>query len=149
MPVTPFHLGPGLLAKGLAPTSVSLTAFTLANVVIDAESIVNLVAGRFPIHAELHTLLGALVAGLASGGAVALAGRRWKRPTWAWRPALTGGVLGGLGQTLLDAVMHADLQPLLPFTEVNPVLRAVDLGTLHLACVVVGIMGGILWAWRH
>lgn len=37
--------------------------------------------------------------------------------------------------------MHADLRPLLPVSEANPLLGAVDLGLLHVACVVSGAVG--------
>ena len=36
MPFTPFHFGPGLLGKGLAPRSYSWSAFVAINVVIIA-----------------------------------------------------------------------------------------------------------------
>lgn len=143
MPVTPFHLGPGLLLKGLAPGRVSLSAFVLANVVIDAESVVNLLAGRSPVHATFHTLAGAMIAGAACGGLVAWVGRRRAATSAEWRtgPALAGGLLGGLGQTGLDAIMHADLRPFLPVSEANPLLGIIDLGLLHLTCVLVGALG--------
>ncbi|PAP77649.1 hypothetical protein [Rubrivirga marina] len=143
MPVTPFHFGPGLLLKGLAPSRVSLAAFVLANVVIDAESVVNLLAGRSPVHATFHTLAGATIAGAACGALVAWVGRRRGAASAEWRagPALVGGVLGGLGQTGLDAIMHSDLRPFLPVSAANPLLGAVDLDLLHLACVVTGVVG--------
>jgi hypothetical protein len=153
VPVTPFHLGPGLLLKGLAPDRVSLAAFVLANVVIDAESLVNLLAGRSPVHATLHTLAGAVIVGAACGALVAGVGRRRASASAEWRagPALAGGLLGGLGQTALDAVMHADLRPFQPVTDVNPLWGGVDLHLLHLACVVAGAIGlavlGVRW-WR-
>jgi hypothetical protein len=37
MPVTPLHLGVGLLGKGLLPRAVSLTAFAASQVAIDVE----------------------------------------------------------------------------------------------------------------
>ena len=151
MPVTPFHFGPGVMLKAALPRRVSLTAFVAANVVIDAESVVNLLAGRWPVHAALHTLVGALAVGLAAGFAVAAVGRwrRWRGAEWALPAALTGGVLGGLGQTLLDAVMHADLRPFLPLTDANPLLRIVALDVLHSACLLAGFVGvaGIGWRW--
>ena len=63
--------------------------------------------------------------------------------------AVAGGLLGGLGQTLLDAVMHADLRPLWPVVSANPLLRVVDVGTLHLACVAAGVLGLALWGARR
>ena len=148
MPVTPFHFGPGLLLKGLAPRSISLSAFVLANVVIDAESVVNLLMGRAPVHASLHTVVGSVLVGVMSGVVVTWFGRvrNARSAETAAGPALAGGVLGGLGQSLLDAIMHVDLRPFLPLSEVNPLLRAMDLGTLHAACVGAGVLGlALLW----
>ena len=151
MPITPFHLGPGALLKAALPQRVSLTAFVAANVVIDSESVVNLLAGRWPVHAELHSLLGALMVGIAAAVSVAGLGRwrGWRGAEWALPSALAGGVLGGLGQTLLDAVMHADLRPLVPFTEANPLLRIVALDVLHGVCLAAGLAGiaGLAWRW--
>ena len=146
MPVTPFHLGPGLLVKAVAPRHVSFTAFTVANVLIDLESVVNLLVGRQPVHAALHALPGALAVGVGAGVAVAVVARRtrWARASLGMRPALFGGVLGGLCQTALDAVMHRDLLPLWPFSDANPWLGAVSLDTLHLACVVAGAVGAVV-----
>lgn len=146
MPVTPYHFGPGLLIKALAPRHVSFTAFVVANVVIDLESVVNLIAGRSPVHATLHTLVGALIVGTLSGWATAVIAKRLgsTRPSLAMQPALVGGVLGGLGQTVLDAIMHRDLLPLLPFSAANPILRVVDLGVLHAACMVTGLVGTVV-----
>ena len=153
MPVTPFHLGPGVLAKAAAPQAVSFVAFTAANVAIDVESVVNLLLGRFPVHAALHTLGGALAVGALAGWAVGAVGRwrGWSSAEWRPRPALVGGLLGGVSQTALDAVMHADLAPFAPVTDANPLLRVVGLDALHLACVVAGVLGLMgLWLrqWR-
>ena len=153
MPVTPFHLGPGVLAKAVAPRAVSFVAFTVANVAIDVESVVNLFLGRSPVHAALHTLGGALAVGALAGWAVGAVGRwrGWTSAEWRSQPALAGGLLGGLSQTALDAIMHADLAPLAPVTDANPLLRVVGLDVLHLACVVTGALGlAGLWLrqWR-
>jgi uncharacterized membrane protein YsdA (DUF1294 family) len=143
VPVTPFHFGPGLLLKAAAPRRVSLTAFVLANVVIDVESAVNLMAGRMPVHATLHTFVVAPVLGLAVGVLVHVLARagRWRGPETALGPALAGGWLGGFTHVVLDGVMHRDIRPFWPFTDANPLLRVVDLRTLHLVCVAVGALG--------
>ena len=46
MPFTPFHFGPGAALHALAPRHVSFMAFCGTNVLIDVESLVNLVTGR-------------------------------------------------------------------------------------------------------
>ncbi|HYE58322.1 MAG TPA: hypothetical protein VD948_07435, partial [Rhodothermales bacterium] len=70
MPATPFHIGLGLLLKGAAPARLSLAAFVLTNVVIDVESVTNLITGRTPVHATLHTFVVAPVLGLVVGAVV-------------------------------------------------------------------------------
>ena len=151
MPVTPYHVGPGVLLKAVAPRTVSLTAFVGANVVIDVESVVNLLTGRFPVHATLHTVGMALAVGLAVGLGTAWVGRwrRWRGPEGATGPALLGGALGGLSHSLLDGIMHADIRPFLPLTADNPLYRVVGLDVLHGACVVAGVVGAGVLAWRR
>jgi len=61
MPVTAFHLGPALVAKGLTRNHFSIGTFALVQVVIDTEAIYNIVLGRWPVHTTLHTMLGATV----------------------------------------------------------------------------------------
>lgn len=150
MPVTPFHFGPGLLLKAAAPRAVSFSAFAAANVAIDVESLVNLLTGRYPVHATLHTFAASLLVGVLAGGAVGLFGR-WRRtrsPEFLPRPALTGGLLGGMSHPFLDGIMHGDIRPFLPLTEENPLYRLVGLDALHSACVVAALLGTVVLAWR-
>lgn len=149
MPVTPYHVGPGVLLKAVAPRAVSLTAFIGANVAIDVESVVNLLAGRFPVHATLHTVGVALAVGLGVGVGIAWVGhwRRWRGAEWSTAPALLGGALGGVSHSLLDGIMHADIRPFLPLTADNPLYRVVGLDVLHGACVAAGVVGTGVLAW--
>ena len=151
MPVTPFHFGPGLFAKALAPRSVSMTAFGAANVLIDTESVVNLVTGRTPVHALLHTFPVASAVGVAAGLLVALIGRALRRATgseWSLRPALFGGILGGASHPLFDGLMHPDICPFLPLSGANPLLGLVGLDLLHALCAGAGAAGLAVLSWR-
>jgi membrane-bound metal-dependent hydrolase YbcI (DUF457 family) len=49
-----------------------------------------------------------------------------------------------LGHVIPDAIMHSDVRPLAPFSDENPFLGAVSLGSLHLALVVMGVLA-IAW----
>jgi membrane-bound metal-dependent hydrolase YbcI (DUF457 family) len=139
-----------LLLKAAAPRAVSFSAFVAANVVIDVESLINLISGRYPVHAELHTFVASLLVGALVGGIIGLFGR-W-RPTqsteWSLGPALVGGVAGGVSHPFLDGIMHGDIQPFLPATAENPLYRMVELETLHGACAAAGLLGAVLLAWR-
>ncbi len=55
MPITPFHLGPGLLIKTAVPKGFSLSAFASVQVAIDIEVIVNVARGHDPLHGFFHT----------------------------------------------------------------------------------------------
>lgn len=155
MPVTPFHVGVGILFKGAAPRRVSLLSFVASQVVIDLESGYHLLRGDWPVHRALHTFALAIPVGLATGAVVWYAGRHLKRLRDRWPhefgllPALLAGGLGGATHPLLDGVMHDDIRPLMPFAADNPFHHAIGLGTLHLLCVGCAVLGGVLWALRR
>jgi hypothetical protein len=167
MPVTPFHFGPGLLIKSLIPGRFSFAAFIATQVVIDVETIYWILRDAWPVHRVLHTLPGGALAGALVACATApllppLA--RWlakRLPSIAGvvraRPhhlaaesrmgaALLGGLIGGVSHALLDGVMHLDIQPFRPLTTSNPLLNAVSLPALHLACTAAGALGLLLIA---
>jgi hypothetical protein len=141
MPITPFHFGPGAALHALAPRHVSFLAFCAANVVIDVESLYNLVYRREPVHAFLHTYVGAT---LVWGGLAALFWLALRLPAIAERIRLTlrqvalGALLGAYSHVLLDSVMHVDIQPLQPLSAANALHRIVSLSALHWSCVAAG-----------
>jgi hypothetical protein len=159
MPFTPFHFGPGLLVKGLAPARFSWAAFAATQVVIDCETLYYMAHREYPIHRDLHTFVGATVAGLGTSGM--LLGIRQLVPGLVRRTEdsvasirseistlgiLAGGIIGGVSHPLLDGLMHPDIRPFAPWTDANPLLGAVGLGALHLGCVVAGLIGlMLLW----
>jgi membrane-bound metal-dependent hydrolase YbcI (DUF457 family) len=155
VPVTPFHFGPGTLAKGLLPRRVSLTAFIVSQIAIDVESGYHLFRGEWPVHREVHSLLVAALVGVLSGAFVWSMGRVLPnsgtprlRGELAALPAYVGGLLGGLSHVFLDGIMHPDLHPFWPFSTANPFLGLVSLGTLHLFCIVCGAVGVLLLGFR-
>ena len=154
MPVTPFHFGPGVLFHAAAPRRVSFIAFMAANCIADCESIYNILRGNFPLHRFLHTFVGAaLVTAMTIALFISMRwlARRNPVPNWfdwqqlALAPVIAGALLGSYSHIVLDGIMHADMRPFAPWSDANPFLHAVSLGTLHLACVILGIAGGLLW----
>jgi membrane-bound metal-dependent hydrolase YbcI (DUF457 family) len=159
LPVTPFHFGPGLALKGGAAPVFSWTAFAVATVLIDCESLYYLVRQEYPVHRFLHSLAGASLVGLMAAlagyaffrvvslrasGAVGVATRGER----AGLGALLGGLAGGLSHPVLDGIMHPDVRPFMPWSDRNPFLGLVSETTLHLACVigaVVGVAGLAFW----
>ena len=160
MPATPFHLGPGLLAKAAAPRQFSMAAYTLSQVVIDLESGYYLLRGGYPVHRQAHTfLLGGLI-GLLCGLIVSRVGERWARPRdvvpeavaaeYRLPIAVASGIFGGLLHSLLDGIMHPDMRPFRPFSDANPLLGLVSVRVLYLFCVITGLVGAaLLLAWER
>ena len=156
MPFTPFHFGPGLLAKGVASPHVSLTAFVATQVVVDLEPLYFMLRGEYPVHRWGHTVWVAGGIGLAVGAALwAIARPRLAAATPAVRadlglePALIGGVLGGVSHPLLDGLMHRDVRALRPLAETTWVLEPGGVAMLHLACLVAGVLGALLLVVRR
>ena len=139
MPITPFHFGPGAALHAVAPKHVSFLAFCAANVVIDVKSLVNLVQRREPVHAFLHTYVGATLVWLGLAALCWMAQRltRWRGLTL--RQVALGALLGAYSHVLLDSVMHHDIQPLQPFAAGNALHGLVSLATLHGACIAAGV----------
>jgi len=167
LPVTPFHFGPGLACKGIAAPVFSWSAFAVAQVVIDCETIYYLVKGEYPVHRFFHSFLGAAAAGLLAVvlflvvvHASFIGFPRVIAPLTATSTArgeisvlgiLLGGLVGGLSHPLLDGIMHPDVRPFMPWTDYNPFLGLIGLAPLHLACIgsaVLGAAGVQLWKRR-
>ena len=154
MPITPFHFGPGVLFHAAAPRRVSFIAFVVANCITDVESIYNVLNGNFPVHRFLHTFVGAAVAAAITIALFLF--MRWLARShplpdlFEWQqltpaPVIVGALLGSYSHVIFDGIMHADMRPLAPWSDANPFLHAVSLGTLHWACVILGIAGVLLW----
>jgi len=150
MPVTPFHFGLGAALHSAAPKRVSFLAFCAANVLIDFESLYNLIASRYPVHAFLHTDLGAT---LMVAATVALflglrwfAAKFWLPNIFDWQalrapPIILGAALGAYSHIVLDSIMHSDIQPFSPFSSANPLLGLIPIDTLHIALLVLAGVG--------
>jgi len=159
MPFTPFHAGPGALLHALAPQRVSFLAFCVANILIDLEPLYYIVSGQWPLHRFWHTLTGAALVLLATvllfiGARRPAAAWRWVPDVFGWQalplPAVAlGAGLGSFSHLVFDAVMHADLRPLAPFSDHNPLLHVMPLGLLHLGCLAAGALGLLVLVLRR
>ncbi len=158
MPITPFHFGLGAALHGVAPRRISFLSFCAANVLIDLESLYNLVHHRHPVHGFLHTYLGAsLIALVTLGLFLALrwyAARFWLPNIWSWRAlgwrqVAVGAALGAYSHLVFDSLMHADIRPLAPFSDANGLLGAISLTELHLLCLALAAGGAVVTGLRR
>lgn len=159
MPFTPYHFGPGLLLKAAAPRRFSFLAFATTQVAIDLESLYYLTMGDPHVHRAMHTLPLATAAGVAVGALVwatgagihALIGRRVAGMSIGTpmpvlqselsAGAVVGGAVGGASHSIMDAIVHADVQPFLPVSGANPLLGLIGWNAMEMACVVAGAIG--------
>ena len=159
MPFTPYHFGPGLFFKSLAPRHFSFAAFLATQVVIDVEPFVYVLRGEAPVHRFAHTLLFGSLIGLAVASLIYLATIAIRHRS-AWDlPGLSaevtplglavGGLVGGASHALLDALADADIRPLRPFTDANPFQGLVTLAAVHMVCLALGVIGLLWLASRH
>lgn len=158
--VHPYHFGVGIAAKAALVRRFSLGLFVVLQVIIDLESLYNLAYQRVPVHRFLHTFVGAtLLAGLSSAVLLGFlmwwqgrAGGRTQRASRLFVWLLATALFATWSHVVLDAMMHQDVQPFWPLTDLNPFLFVVPVRTLHLGCVVLGFFGtvalGFQWLWR-
>lgn len=160
MPFTPFHFGPGLATKMIAPSYFSFMIFVFSQVLIDLEPLYFIVKSELPVHRFFHTYLGATVIAVVSyiigrplcGLFIAIFKRSFVRSKpgilEAMRlisplAALTAAFIGSYSHIVLDSIMHSDINPLSPFSEENVLLNSISVIELHLYCFIAGIVGAI------
>jgi hypothetical protein len=147
MPFTPYHLGPGAAFKAIGGSRFSLLIFAGSQVLMDIEPLVRILRRDLVLHGPSHTVLGALAIGVAAGVvgrpisefALRVTGIGHRPITWP--VAFASAFLGTYSHIVLDGMMHADINPLWPFVPGNPLLGAISLGALHVACVLSGSLG--------
>lgn len=149
MPITPFHLGPGLLVKAALPGHFSLIAFSAVQAAIDTEVIVNIVRGHDPLHEFFHGWTGGLTAAACCAGLLMmitpgakklLSGKLRDRHLLNLlvrdlKPLaiLNGAFIGALSHVALDGFMHSELN--------KSWLNLIGINTLHGYCFLAGVAG--------
>ena len=161
MPVTPLHLGPGVFFKAFTGSNVSLLMFSLAQVTMDLEVVCRFALDSTHLHGFTNSIFGATVVLLITvplGKPFCLWILRWWNrqlsegqarwlgvsETITWKAAWTGGVLGVYSHFILDAIMHVDAKPWMPFARGNPLVDLVSIDQLNLLCLLAGVIGVFL-----
>lgn len=152
MPFTPIHLGAGLAAKAIGQRQFSLMIFAGSQVLMDIEPLMGIIYGWPVLHGISHSLGGALLIGTIA----ALIGKpvtqrvlhyfRYNKWSITWRVSFISASIGTFSHIALDAIMHGDMNPFWPLLHGNPWLGIITINQLHLLCLVLGIIGGIMIA---
>jgi hypothetical protein len=166
MPVTPLHLGPGVVFKAIAGKHMSLSVFGLSQVVMDVEVLGRLVIDSERLHGFTNTIAGAtvvLIPTVLLGRPLCNSALSWwnnhlsppqrdllsVEPSISWQAAVVGAVLGVYSHWFLDAMMHADARALWPFSDANPLITWLSISAINSLCLESMAVGcGLLLALR-
>jgi hypothetical protein len=162
MPFTPFHIIAGASIKSIAPGYFSWSVFTLTNILIDFEPLYYFFTTDELSHKFFHTIIGAsLVAIICAtlGKPVCELGlklwnsslepedKKWLGSSIkiSHLSAWTGAFIGAYSHLLLDSIMHHDMHPFKPFSELNPLLEIMSLAHLHMLCALLLLIGIVIY----
>lgn len=145
MPVTPYHIGPGILIKSLLQKRFSLIVFIWTQILIDIQPLIVLITGKGSLHGFSHTYIGTTLIALFSS----ITGIYILRYFFPKKPlnkqllmiAFISSFIGGYSHILLDSIMHNDFNPIYPFELNNYLYKIISLNTLHQLCIISGILG--------
>ena len=152
MPFTPYHLGPGLLAKAVLRDRFSFMVFGGAQVLMDIEVLVRIYRDDAVLHGASHTFLGAFVIACIAGAIgrpISLfVLRLFEVPhvTFGWGVSFATAFIATFSHIALDAVIHVHMTPFTPLTQSNPLLGLVTGAQLHQFCIVTGVLGAAILA---
>ncbi|WP_114578795.1 hypothetical protein [Saliphagus sp. LR7] len=153
MPLTPYHLGIGIFLGVALFRWLDFPTLCIGTMIVDLRAIA-IYFGPFAgnLHGPLHTMLG----GTLLAGVFAVAMFKTK-PIWnrigapfglAQKPTLyhiaAGSLVGIYSHLILDAIMHADMQPFYPLSG-NPLLGLMYLSEVYIICVAGFLFGGLLY----
>lgn len=159
-------MGPAALFKLIGLGYFSFTLFGYSQILADLEPLIRILRNDDIVHGHSHTYVGAFVIGIlatVSGKYLCEFGLRFWNiifqfkammvPTEiSWTVASISAFIGTFSHVLIDSVMHADMNPLWPFSESNEMLYVVSVSTLHLVCVALGLVGVVglfgVWIWK-
>lgn len=150
MPFTPLHLGPGAAFKAIGGRHFSFMVFGGSQVLMDIEPLLGLIQGWTVLHGCSHTILGALIIGVVAGivgkpiSAYVLGRLRIPHHPFTWTASFCGALVGTFSHVGLDAIMHSDMNPWWPFARGNAWLDLISVDALHLACLALGVVGGLI-----
>lgn len=151
MPLTPFHLGPGLFLGALTLKFFNLWAILLGSGVMDIEPLILLFIGRCyscPHHGFFHSILGAIL------GSLILSLILWKfkeklnrislkfkiSQSFSFKNLYFSSLMAWLVHVLFDSFMHYDVFPFWP-SKFNPFLNLISISQVYLLTIILGLIG--------
>jgi len=152
MPLTPFHLGPGLFLGSLSSKFLNLWAILFGSIVIDIEPMVLLIVNpcyHCPHHGFFHSILGAIF------GSLILSAILWKfkerlnqislrfkiSQSFSFKNLYFSSLIAWLIHIFLDNLCHFDVYPFWP-SHFKPFYVGPEIyWPLNLILLILGIFG--------
>lgn len=156
MPLTPFHLGPGLLLGVLTLKFFNLWAILLGSAIMDIEPIVLLIINpcySCPHHWFFHSILGAIF------GSLILTAILWRfrekldkislkykiQQPFSFKILFSSSLIAWLIHIFSDSLIHFDVFPFWP-SHFNPIFIGKEVyWPLHLICLIFGILAIVIF----
>lgn len=171
MPITPFHLGPGLFFGIIFSKYFNLLAFLIGNVITDIEPFLVVVYEYFydfspyPYHGFFHTIIGAFLISLLSAlilkqfqscltpvlehfNCLRLNLKQIAGQNSSFKSIFFSVFAGTLLHLVFDAFTHKDVWPFWP-SHFNPILGLVSYSQNTINCIILGILGIVLLIFKH
>jgi len=128
MPLTPFHLGPGLLIGLILLYYIDFPTFLIASVIVDVEPIIVILFDLdYPLHGFCHSFLGGTIIAFLLAAVMS----KIRKPISpllsffkleqeiSFKRILVAALAGVYIHILFDAPIYTDIQPLFPL-DINP-----------------------------
>jgi len=162
MPITPLHMGPGILIKAILQGFFSLIIFGWAQLLMDIQPILVVLTGKGNLHGFSHTYIGATLIAIFS----ALTGRWIYQAIMLFikkdftdyqkilfdvpkkltvRICIISAFIGTYSHVLLDIIMHADVEPYYPIYLHNDVNLIISIENLYKLCIYTGLFGAVIF----
>jgi len=156
MPITPFHLGPGMLLGMIFFRFVNLPTFLAASIIADIEPFLVIVLGLdYPLHGFFHSFPGGSILALI----VSLFLSRFKRSAdkmmdffkmkqeMSSRNVFIAAFSGVYLHIFLDSFLYTDIRPFFPI-DANPFYGLVSYGDVILFCALSFVLGILSYGYR-
>ena len=139
MPLTPFHLGPGLGVGMLFSKYFDIAALLAASVAVDIEPfLVLLFKLNYPLHGFFHSFLGGTIVAVLVSAAIYYLRDVTRKimdvfqigQRSSFKKILWSSIFGVYLHILLDAPLYADIRPFYPFQS-NPLYGLFSAGHIY------------------
>lgn len=153
MPLTPFHLGPGLLVGLLLPRYIDFPTFLVAGAIVDVEPVLVLTLNLdYPLHGFFHSFLGGTLVAFLLAAVMSKVGeslfpllsffKLGQRSSF--KSILLASMSGVYIHVLLDSMMYTDIRPFYPM-DFNPFLSSTVPSGLEVYMLCFwGFVGGVI-----